>query len=265
MARIRTAASGFTPPLAASGRARSTTAMAAAASISTTRRPPDGTDHPALRPRPSRRMSLNPSSPPKRGSGGKLDDLCLTEPAGVRSYWLPHKASEAAMAKYMLVSFKTCPWVQRSAIVFREKNIEFEFRHIEPDNRPDWFLAISPHKKVPAMTVDERCRCSSQTRSTSISTRRSRPGSIPRSDRAGDQPCLDRICADLRQHRHGDRLCRHRGRLQQGGRSRSRWRSSGSKRHSKSRAAVPSSTVPNIRSSMPPMRPSCSAISSWTG
>ena len=60
------------------------------------------------------------------------------------------------MAKYLLVSFKTCPWVQRAAIVLREKNTEFEFRHIEPDNRPDWFLAISPHKKVPAMTVDDK-------------------------------------------------------------------------------------------------------------
>src|SRR5271166_4969008 len=60
------------------------------------------------------------------------------------------------MAKYMLVSFKTCPWVQRSAIVFREKKTEFELRHIEPDNRPDWFLAISPHKKVPALTIDDK-------------------------------------------------------------------------------------------------------------
>ena len=60
------------------------------------------------------------------------------------------------MAKYMLVSFKTCPWVQRSAIVLREKNTEFELRHIEPDNRPDWFLAISPHKKVPVLRIDDR-------------------------------------------------------------------------------------------------------------
>jgi glutathione S-transferase len=60
------------------------------------------------------------------------------------------------MTKYMLVSFKTCPWVQRSAIVFREKNTEFELRHIEPDNRPDWFLAISPHKKVPALSIDDK-------------------------------------------------------------------------------------------------------------
>ncbi len=59
------------------------------------------------------------------------------------------------MAKYMLVSFKTCPWVQRAAIVLREKKIDFEFRHIEPDNRPDWFLAISPHKKVPVLRIDD--------------------------------------------------------------------------------------------------------------
>jgi len=60
------------------------------------------------------------------------------------------------MAKYLLVSFKTCPWVQRAAIVLREKGIYFEFRHIEPDNRPDWFLAISPHKKVPVLRIDDR-------------------------------------------------------------------------------------------------------------
>jgi glutathione S-transferase len=59
------------------------------------------------------------------------------------------------MAKYLLVSFKTCPWVQRAAIVLREKKIDFEFRHIERDNRPDWFLAISPHKKVPVLRVDD--------------------------------------------------------------------------------------------------------------
>ena len=60
------------------------------------------------------------------------------------------------MPKYMLVSFKTCPWVQRSAIALREKNSPFEFRHIESDNRPDWFLAISPHKKVPVLTIDDK-------------------------------------------------------------------------------------------------------------
>jgi len=57
-------------------------------------------------------------------------------------------------SQFKLCSFKTCPWVQRAAIVLREKNIEFEFRHIDRDNRPDWFLAISPHKKVPVLSID---------------------------------------------------------------------------------------------------------------
>ena len=64
--------------------------------------------------------------------------------------------NEDIMAKYLLVSFKTCPWVQRAAIVLREKNTPFEFRHIDKDNRPDWFLAISPHKKVPVLRVDDK-------------------------------------------------------------------------------------------------------------
>jgi glutathione S-transferase len=59
------------------------------------------------------------------------------------------------MTHYLLVSFKTCPWVQRAAIVLREKAVDFEFRHIDPDNRPDWFLAISPHKKVPVLRIDD--------------------------------------------------------------------------------------------------------------
>jgi len=46
--------------------------------------------------------------------------------------------------------------VQRSAIILREKGTPFEFRHIESDNRPDWFLAISPHKKVPTLTIDDK-------------------------------------------------------------------------------------------------------------
>ena len=60
------------------------------------------------------------------------------------------------MAKYQLVSFRACPWVQRVAIVLREKKIDFEFQHIESDNRPDWFRAISPHNKVPVLRLDDR-------------------------------------------------------------------------------------------------------------
>ena len=57
------------------------------------------------------------------------------------------------MSNYRLVSFRSCPWVQRVAIVLREKKIEFEFQHIEHASRPDWFKQISPHNKVPVLRV----------------------------------------------------------------------------------------------------------------
>src|SRR5262249_44099157 len=59
------------------------------------------------------------------------------------------------MAKYLLVSFKTCPWVQRAAIVLREKKIDFEFQHIGPANRRGWFPTISPHRRGPVLPVDD--------------------------------------------------------------------------------------------------------------
>src|SRR5438128_8951708 len=74
----------------------------------------------------------------------------------MRQLHRPNASCEVAMAKYLLVSFKTCPWVQRAAIVLREKKVDFEFRHIDPDNRPDWFLAVSPHRKVPVLRIDDR-------------------------------------------------------------------------------------------------------------
>ena len=57
-------------------------------------------------------------------------------------------------AKFRLCSFKTCPWVQRAAIVLRAKDVPYEIEYIDRDNRPAWFLAISPHAKVPVLQID---------------------------------------------------------------------------------------------------------------
>jgi len=57
-------------------------------------------------------------------------------------------------SKYMLCSFKTCPWVQRAAIVLRAKQVPYDITYIDRDNRPDWFLKISPHSKVPVLQID---------------------------------------------------------------------------------------------------------------
>jgi len=56
--------------------------------------------------------------------------------------------------KFMLCSFKTCPWVQRAAIVLRAKKIDYEINYIDRDNRPEWFLKVSPHAKVPVLVID---------------------------------------------------------------------------------------------------------------
>jgi glutathione S-transferase len=57
-------------------------------------------------------------------------------------------------SKFKLCSFKTCPWVQRAAIVLRAKNVAYEITYIDRDKRPDWFLAVSPHSKVPVLLID---------------------------------------------------------------------------------------------------------------
>jgi glutathione S-transferase len=56
-------------------------------------------------------------------------------------------------SQFKLCSFKTCPWVQRAAIVLRAKNVAYDITYIDRDHRPDWFLAISPHSKVPVLQI----------------------------------------------------------------------------------------------------------------
>ena len=57
-------------------------------------------------------------------------------------------------SKFMLCSFKTCPWVQRAAIVLQAKQVPYDITYIDRDNRPAWFLAVSPHSKVPVLQID---------------------------------------------------------------------------------------------------------------
>jgi glutathione S-transferase len=59
------------------------------------------------------------------------------------------------MAKYHLISSATCPWVQRAVIVLRVKKVDFDVTYIDLRNKPDWFLEISPHGKVPVLKVGD--------------------------------------------------------------------------------------------------------------
>ena len=54
-----------------------------------------------------------------------------------------------------LISFKTCPFVQRAVITLKHKNIDFDITYIDLADPPDWFLEISPLGKVPVLRVDD--------------------------------------------------------------------------------------------------------------
>ena len=54
-----------------------------------------------------------------------------------------------------LISFKTCPFVQRAVITLKHKKIDFDITYIDLADPPDWFLEISPLEKVPVLKVDD--------------------------------------------------------------------------------------------------------------
>lgn len=60
---------------------------------------------------------------------------------------MPHKLT--------LISHDLCPYVQRAAIVLKEKGVPFERVDIDLENKPDWFLKISPRGLVPLLKVDD--------------------------------------------------------------------------------------------------------------
>jgi glutathione S-transferase len=61
-----------------------------------------------------------------------------------------------AAAQLKLISHKLCPYVQRAVIALTEKGVPFERVDIDLDNKPDWFLKISPLGKTPVLVVGDR-------------------------------------------------------------------------------------------------------------
>lgn len=55
-----------------------------------------------------------------------------------------------------LISFTTCPYVQRAMIVLNEKNISFDIEYIDLSAPPPWFYDVSPLEKVPVLLVNEK-------------------------------------------------------------------------------------------------------------
>ena len=59
------------------------------------------------------------------------------------------------MPKLTLISDDLCPYVQRAVIALTEKQVSFERFYVNLDNKPDWFIAISPLGKVPLLRVGD--------------------------------------------------------------------------------------------------------------
>ena len=53
-----------------------------------------------------------------------------------------------------LISFKLCPFVQRSVITLKHKGVPFDTTFIQLNDPPDWFDEVSPLGKVPVLKVD---------------------------------------------------------------------------------------------------------------
>lgn len=54
-----------------------------------------------------------------------------------------------------LISFKLCPFVQRSVITLIEKGVDYDITYIDLADPPQWFLDLSPFGKVPVLQVDD--------------------------------------------------------------------------------------------------------------
>lgn len=57
--------------------------------------------------------------------------------------------------KIELISFKLCPYVQRSVVTLLHKNVDFKITYIDLKDKPEWFLEISPLGKVPVLKIGE--------------------------------------------------------------------------------------------------------------
>lgn len=61
----------------------------------------------------------------------------------------------SSTSKPVLISFKLCPFVQRSVITLNAKQVDYAIEYIDLQNKPDWFLALSPLGKVPVLKLGD--------------------------------------------------------------------------------------------------------------
>ena len=77
-------------------------------------------------------------------------DYSCSEPLNTVSN--PHSTTSA---KPHLISFKLCPFVQRSVITLLYKHVDFDITYIDLAEPPQWFNEISPLGKVPVLKIND--------------------------------------------------------------------------------------------------------------
>lgn len=54
-----------------------------------------------------------------------------------------------------IVSFKTCPFVQRVTALLEAKHVPYDIEYIDLSKKPAWFLEASPNGQVPILITDD--------------------------------------------------------------------------------------------------------------
>ena len=60
-----------------------------------------------------------------------------------------------SIPKLELISFKLCPFVQRTVITLLHKDVPYSITYIDLNDPPAWFREVSPLGKVPVLKVDD--------------------------------------------------------------------------------------------------------------
>ncbi|MGY0399507.1 MAG: glutathione S-transferase family protein [Ostreibacterium sp.] len=55
-----------------------------------------------------------------------------------------------------IISFKICPFVQRITALLEAKKIKYEIKYIDLNNKPTWFLDLSPTGQVPILITESK-------------------------------------------------------------------------------------------------------------
>lgn len=64
-------------------------------------------------------------------------------------------SSENSDMRFQLIGSQLCPFVQRALITLIHNKASFDCQFIDLSYPPNWFLALSPRKKVPVLLVNE--------------------------------------------------------------------------------------------------------------